>query len=229
MKIILLLLALIITSCSSSLVYSPSLQLDKEQLDEGEVSVTGSVTMLPETRPTSLRDLRDLEESPQKTSLGFDGRIGYGFSESFNLEGRFWIDMDRLSGKRGGLALASAYYLNEDDRLSYFLKPTIGIVIDNGQYEGLGYELPIGLVYDITDSFYNYTSVGIAYGVRDGSVQQNGNREIGVGILGHIGFGYEFNDLACFKAELTPIQQLNFYDDTKYFIISGTLGLSLNF
>ncbi|MFN3195651.1 MAG: hypothetical protein ACE364_06880 [Chlorobiota bacterium] len=228
MKSIFLLIALLFIGCSSSLVYSPSLQLDKNQPEKEEVTLSGNLTLLPETRPYSLTFPGLEVEQGDRTSIGLDGRIGYGFSESFNLEGRGWIDIDRVSGKRGGLAIASSYYFNDDEKLSYFLKPAVGIVIDNGQYEGLGFEVPAGIVYDFNERFYNYTGVGLAYGARSTSIQENGNREIGFGFIGHFGFGYLLNDIVSVRAEFTPIQQINMYDETEPFIMSATIGLSLS-
>jgi len=214
------------TSCSSSLVYSPSLQLDNKQLEKDEVSLSGNISTMPETRPNSFIDLGDPNGKPEKASLGFDGRIGYGFSNSFNLEGRAWVD-DEIN--RGGLALSSAFYFNENERLSYFFKPVIGIVIGDGSYEGMGLELPIGIVYDLSEKFYNYTGIGLAYGLRDTEVAENGNRQVGLGLLGHIGFGYNLNKVVSVKAELTPIQQYNFYNEVDHFIVSAAFGLSLKF
>jgi hypothetical protein len=83
-----ILIVLLFAGCSSSLVYSPSLQLDKDQLEKEEVTLSGNLTLLPETRPNSLTLFDTEVEQGDRTSIGLDGRIGYGFSESFNLEGR---------------------------------------------------------------------------------------------------------------------------------------------
>ncbi|MGB3549031.1 MAG: hypothetical protein WBA17_18800, partial [Saprospiraceae bacterium] len=64
-----LLLLAALTSCSPSLIYSPSINLTNESLKSGEIDLSGGVELLPETRPDAIRG--------NQTTLGVSGQLAY--------------------------------------------------------------------------------------------------------------------------------------------------------
>lgn len=112
---------LFLTNCSSSLVYSPSLNLPSRPLVEKEVDLNGGVEIFPETRPEYI-------ESKSKNAFGFNGHIGYGFTNEFSMYAKGWFTTENANYTRTGLALSGVvnFPINESSR--YMIIPRFGTV-----------------------------------------------------------------------------------------------------
>ncbi len=213
-------------SCSKSMVYSPSLNLSNKPLREKELDLQGGVELMPEARTENL--------DGSKTTFGVSGQIGYGFSDKFSLGVKGWIDAQgREDVARFGVALQGQVVKITGPTNRLLLVPRIGLAFQGDQIAGYG--LGSSAVFQKTLSGRTawHFGAGLAWGFRylDRDTNAAGENKIpmGFGLLGHIGFVWEFAPGLRLSAEATPLYQINTFDKNQQFMVSPQLGLGYTF
>ena len=219
-----LIMSLLITACTSTEIYSPSLNLSDHQLHKDEIEIQAGIAPLPETRGYKT-------DSKNNTTFGGNMEIGYGFSNLVNLHLTGWTELNDNAFYRGGLALSSRINLYHSDSDELTLIPKVAIVMDNWGYEGHGFELPIIYLNRLSDEFYYYGGLGFILGVHSYEKEIvdtfHARVPFGYGVLGHFGAGFNINRLFRVTLELCPIYQYSYYDQRSDFIFSPTLSFGV--
>jgi len=205
---LIVLFAFALSSCSNSIVYSPSLGLSADRLKKDEIDLSGGVAMLAETRP-------HLDEA---TSLGAYLDVGYGFSDKFGLYLSTWRDFDMSF--RGGIELNSRIGLYDAESLSLEVIPRAAMLIDGNILQGYGFNVPVVLIYKYNSKLYGYTGIGPVAG---SYLERYIKDEFGYGAMGHIALTYNWNNFR-FGIEVSPIYFYNRYDDRTDFVVSPAIN-----
>lgn len=219
----LLLVTLLCSGCAQSLLYSPSLHLSDKPLAEKEVELKGGIGLLPETRPLDNLD---------KTTPGGSLELGYGFTDAFSLYVSGWTSLEDF-GSRSGYALSSRLSLSQSTSHELVFYPRVAILLDGQDINGYGVELPVTVVLPFSPAVYSYAGAGFAYGLKEFAEQTNGNNESrspqGYGVIGHIGFGWNISNEWRLTGEVSPLYQINTFDDRNDFIVAPAISLGYTF
>lgn len=224
-NIIIILLIGLLTSCSKSLVYSPSINLPNQPLKEKEIDIQGGVELLPETRPEELQG--------NLTTFGMSGQLSYGFTEKFNLSVKGWGDLEgRESTIRSGYSLNGQFIKpldeNEDNRIIFL--PRIGIALNGNDIAGYG--LGVSAIYQqtINEKLSWYGGAGLFWGFRYLEKELNLNNEekmpAGFGVIGNVGIGWQLSNNIRLNCEISPIYQINTFDENSQLMFSPTFGIA---
>lgn len=212
-----LLIMLVLTSCSS-LVYSPSLGLTGKKLKEKQIDISGGAGMLPETQPHIARTATE----------GAFFKIGYGFSDNFNLNLNVWsaFKNGNLSSRRG-YSLHSRIVFKDSVKSRFEIIPRTAVLIDGNSINGYGCALAFVYVNNITDKLFFYIGAGPAAGTQKFSKIKDANQHMiypsGFGAIGHFAFGYTFLSKFRVVAEVNPIFEFNRYDDKESYLLTPSL------
>lgn len=142
----LLAIAVSLSGCASSLVYSPSMQLPVQPLKKDQGQTGFGMVMLPETRPASVG---------LKTSIGAEGFLRYAFSNKFSLQGRYWHNLESDNNIYGA-SIGGTYMFEDSNSTTRFgLTGTTAVLFDGSSAEGGGSAL-IGSVL-LPDFFFGIT------------------------------------------------------------------------
>lgn len=221
-NITIILLIGLFTSCSKSLVYSPSINLINQPLKEKEVDIQGGVELLPETRPEKLQG--------SQITFGMSGQLSYGFTDKFNLSIKGWVDIeDRESVIRSGYSLNGQFIKTIDERSRVIILPRIGIALNGNNIAGYG--LGTSMIYQnsINQKLSWYGGIGLLWGFRYLEKELNFENEeklpMGFGVIGNVGIGWQLSNRIRFNCELNPIYQINTFDKNSQIILSPTIGI----
>lgn len=145
--------------CTNSMVVSPSVH-NLGQLEGGSATVSASGAMLPETRP---------ELAGQSLTPGFEGRVGYQFSDAVRLETRYFGSFEQTTEETysHGFGLLATITLSTTNNLSWILVTTGQFVINDTEFEGGGVAPEFGVRYDATDDLSFHGVAGPTFGFRD--------------------------------------------------------------
>lgn len=212
--------------CSKSMLYSPSLNLSNKPLKEKELDLQGGVELMPEARTEIL--------GGNKTTLGVSGQVGYGFSDKFSLGVKGWIDAQgREDAARFGVALQGVVTRMTGPAKRLLLVPRIGLAFWGDQITGYGLGASAVFQKELSDQTAWHFGAGFAWGFRylNEDINAAGENKIpmGLGLLGHIGFAWEFAPGLRLSVEATPLYQINTFDKNQQFIVSPQLGLGYTF
>jgi|GEM_PF-1071557 len=210
------------TSCSKSLVYSPSINLANQPLREKEIDLQGGVELLPETRPEVLQG--------NQTTLGISGQLSYGFSDKFNLTLKGWADIEgRENLVRSGYSL-NGYFLKtigEDSRV--IMLPRLGIALNANEISGYGLGTSVLYQKAINQNLSWYGGVGLLWGFRYLEKETNSENEeklpMGLGIVGNLGLGWQLSNAIRLNFELNPVYQINTFDKNTQILLSPSIGI----
>ena len=215
-------LLIVLTSCSSSMVYSPSINLPNEILKKNEFDFHGGFEAMPETRPEKL-------SGGDQTTLGIHGQVGYGYNDKFNMSIKGWMDLgDRENEIRYGISLNSQFVKAINDKKKIIVLPRVGASFGG---IGIGYGLSNSFIFHhaINQKVGYYAGVGGAWGYESLHNQTNDNGErkvpMGFGILGNFGLSWEIQSGIRLNFEVSPIYQINTFDDVDQFIFSPQIGV----
>jgi hypothetical protein len=221
------------THCSSSLVYSPALNLPAKPIAKEEVDVQVGFEYLPETRPDKL-----YTTSSKKVTPGLNAQLGYGFTETFSLHARGWMTTSDDDGKtyRGGYSLAGHFLVNQTETSRFMIIPRAGLLISGDEPEGYGFALSGIYHRNLTPNLAWYAGTGFLYGFRNssnssGSINDNNipRDQNGYGIITNIGGSWKFFDGWRMNLEVNPLYQINNFDENEVFIIAPQLGIGYTF
>lgn len=214
--IYLVFISCLISSCAQSLIYSPALNLSEKPLKKEEVEFKVKVGAFPETRPYAIE---------RKTSTAFYGSIGYGFTPNFNLTIGGFSDS---KGNKGGIECLSRICLQNFKDGELIFVPRYQFVF--GDFTtGSGIELPAVYLQRFNSPHFAYFGLGIAYGFENEDMFDNtvNNSPDGLGVIGHLGYGFSIDSKYDLNFELNPIYQINRYDDKQDFILAPTISFSI--
>jgi hypothetical protein len=216
-----------LSSCATSLVYSPSIGLTTKPLKQGEIDLKGAAVLLPETRPNSIG---------VKTTLGGEAHIAYGFTDKLALQLKGWADI-KNNNIRTGYSLAGIRTLKETEKLRLILMPRVGIALSGNSIQGYGLELPFILQYDENANTALLVGLGGAFGFSQLD-KVNKNAGFSSGIAGyafkypygyaallHTGLTYRLTRQFRINLELSGIYQLNAFDDKSHYLLSPNLAI----
>ncbi len=217
-----LLLLAALTSCSPSLIYSPSINLTNESLKSGEIDLSGGVELLPETRPDAIRG--------NQTTLGVSGQLAYGFSDKFNLTVKGWGDIEgRGHDSRMGFSLNGQFIKVFDPASRLIVLPRFGIALDGANIGGYGIGSSVIYQHTINQRFSWYGGTGLVWGFRQLNRAVNRESELkmpmGFGIIANLGLGWQVTDRIHVNGEINPVYQINTFDDNSQFLVAPSVGV----
>lgn len=221
-NITILVLIVLLSSCAKSLVYSPSVNLTNQPIQEKEIDLQGGVELLPETRP------EELEGS--QTTFGFNGQLSYGFSEKFNLTIKGWADLEgREALIRSGYSLNGQFIKTLNERRRIIILPRVGIALNGNDISGYGLGSSVIYQNSINQRFSWYSGAGLLWGFRYLEKESNSNNEeklpMGFGIVGNLGLGCQLSSSIRLNCELNPIYQINTFDENSQILLSPSVGI----
>ncbi len=223
LTVLFILISLILAGCANSLVYSPALNLSHKPIAEKEVDIQAGVEMMPETRPSGLKG--------RNSTVGINGKITYGFSNSFNLALSAWGDIEgRDSFIRTGYSLNAQFIdsLNPSSRI--IIIPRIGLLFTENQISAYGLTTSIVYQKELNRRVGYYLGGGIIWGYKSFYLSKNKNNEerlpMGFGLLANLGFVWQMSDAMRLNAEINPVYQINTFDKNQQLIISPQIGIA---
>lgn len=210
------------TSCSTSLVYSPSINLANQPLKEKEIDLHAGVELLPETRPEELKG--------NQTTLGASAQLSYGFTDKFNLTAKGWADIEYRENRfRSGYSISGQFINSISENSRVIILPRIGFALNEDNIEG--YALGTSIIYQksINKNFSLYGGAGVLWGFRHLEKETNFEGEekmpMGFGIVGNFGLGWQLSNNFRLNCELIPIYQINTFENSSQMIVSPTIGI----
>lgn len=220
--IVLLTIALTLSACTRSLVYSPSLNLPAKIMKQKEIDLQGGIELLPETRRE--------ENSGRTAVMGGVLQIGYGFGNNFNLTLKGCADLqDKENVLRSGYTLTAQFIttINSEERL--ILMPRVGLALGGSDIDGKGAGFSAVYHKNFNSLLSGYAGAGLLWGFNTLEEQLNSQNEMkvpmGFGFMATAGFSWEFAEGLRMNAEVSPIYQVNSFDNTNYFVVSPHLGI----
>jgi len=191
-------------------------------LNDGDVDLQGGIEMLPESRPEKL--------GGSNNTLGLNGQLSYGFSNNFNLTMKGWVDIQgREIYHRHGYSIGAQFVKKIDDKSRRIVLPRFGIAFNDGNVAGYGIGGSIIYQSTINDNLSWYGGAGFAWGFRYLEKDLNFNDEeklpMGFGVLGNLGLGWNLSHSLRLNFELSPIYQLNSFDDNSQFLLAPSVGM----
>ncbi len=212
----------LLSSCSKSLVYSPSINLTNQPIKEKQIDLQGAFELLPEARP------EELGGSP--ITAGVSGQISYGFTERFNLTLKGWGDISsREPSIRTGYSLTGQFIKLYSEQNRLIILPRIGMALSGSDIAGYGLGLSTIYQSNINEKLSWYAGGGLIWGFRYLSKDFNRANEIklpmGIGIMGNLGIGWQISKNFRLNCELNPIYQINTFDRNSQFLLSPSIGI----
>jgi hypothetical protein len=220
-----------LSSCATSLIYSPSLGLTKEPLKKGEIDLNGGLLLLPETRPSAVG---------RNTVLGGEGHIAYGFTNTFALQFKGWADL-QINRQRSGFSLAGIKTVDVTDKSTLLFMPKVGGALSGNSIDGFGVELPVILQFKENANTSFFIGLGGAFGFRGfyklnkngafstGITGENNQYPFGFGALIHSGLIYKLTNNLRLNVELSGIYQLNTFDKQSHFLFAPSFSIGYVF
>jgi len=204
----------VLISCSTSVLYDPTLRMPTRQLQTSGVQGTVGWGMLPEVLPNAVNGRRS------DHALLLDARGG--LSKRVTIQARGWLGMPAEEGnKRWGIGGSILYAIDTGSigwRQSMLLSGAFGI--NEKTIQGQGGALNYILYTPEWLGLQPYFSAGgiIAMSSSDFS-------EWGMAPLLHAGASWQFTPNAGLNAEVTTTFQFNFAEDVYHTIITPSLSV----
>ncbi|MFP4369154.1 MAG: hypothetical protein ACLFR2_06215 [Candidatus Kapaibacterium sp.] len=230
MKYIFLLIALLIASCTSSHLYSPSFDLAHKSLKKDDYKAGAGMALFSESRPEFAGEY--ILDKPQKTDPGMYLFLGYGFTDNFSLHTKGWMDISGYQNwNRGGASVSSLYRLPSGGNTEIFLSGTYGMVMGGADIEGHGFAVSMHGKHNGGDFFRPYMSLSLIYGFHDISdkfVNEKGEEayQHGYSIMPQPGISISLTRDISINAELALIYQYNNFDDVSHFIPAPSISIT---
>jgi len=212
----------ILSGCSSSLVFSPGVNLPVKTLEKSQVDVQGGVELFPETRP---------EYVNANVSPGGSLLLGYGISNKTAVYAKGWIGFSErgINGTRTGFSINMVNQLKQiGPTAKLLLLPKIGMLLDGKYRGGYGLELPLLLHYSYQQKAGFYGGFGFIYGLYDfNKVDAGGEQKLrsGYAITNHLGSSVYLYKALRVNVELTTLFQRNRFDNINHLIFAPSVGI----
>lgn len=210
------------SNCTRSLVYSPSIHLTNQALQQKAIDLQGGIELLPETRPEILQG--------GPSTLGVSGQLAYGFSDKFNLSVKGWADIEgRENVIRSGYSLNGQFIRAFDERNRVLVLPRVGISLNGSDISGYGLGTSVIYQKSIQQKWSWYGGLGLLWGFRylekELNLEKKEKLPMGLGILGNLGIGWQVTKNIRINGELSPAYQINTFDENTNFILSPSIGI----
>lgn len=223
-SLIILAIMISLSSCTSSLLYNPAVNLPKEPLKKGEGQAMAGIGALGETRP---------HKADANIIAGQELLLRYGFSDHFTLQARYWgnfINWDwpeHSQRLRTGFAISSIILLNDPyDEWKFGLMPQLAFLFGGYDNDGRGGALSAAVWFPNTGIFYPYIASGPAFGYATNDYDGN---EYGYGWITNLGTAIRLSKYFDVNVEFTGALQYNKYDDVTNFIPAPGVSITYNF
>ncbi|MEZ4985970.1 MAG: hypothetical protein R2795_13200 [Saprospiraceae bacterium] len=212
----------VLSGCSS-LLYSPSLNLTNQPIQEKQIDMQGGVELLPETRMLNAT-------FPDNLQLGWSGGLRYGFGKQFNMGFKAWGEFSpRQTLLRGGGSIDAQFLRIISPQTRLILLPRVGIALNGNSIAGYGLSASAIYQREVSDHFSWYGGIGAVWGVKDFTQEQNIANELkmpmGAGVVGNLGIGWQLTNGLRANIELNPILQLNTFDNRQQFLLAPSVGV----
>ncbi len=219
---------LLLSGCTSSLIYSPTAGIPDRPLGNGEVFVSGGAELLPETRPYTFNRTGDY------TAIGATIQVGYGFSSRFSLIARGSGDVEgKLSSYRSSFSLTGLYHWSRGVRSRWYWLNRVGTSLSNQTLEGSGVQTMALWQYDYSKRLSFTAGPSLIWGFRSFAKEPNSRGEnlfpMGWGIGLHSAAAYRLSDQLTFQVEVAPIGQFDRFDNRNYWLFAPMASLSYRF
>lgn len=218
MKILYFVAIVLLTSCTSSLVYSPSVGVTNNKIEKGDVNLQAAFELLPETIPKEIED---------NYSKGMNLGFAYGINDKISLKLRAWSDLKTYTDTfseafRHGYS-AGLMFDFTDDKGGWIFYPRVGILFDDNSVDGGGISFNSLYKMQVNKTLSLYGGVGLVLGWRDISSEVE-KKEYGYGLLFNIGSSFDIYKGLGINFELNPVYQLNMYDEVNHFLVAPSIG-----
>jgi hypothetical protein len=214
MKILYFVAIVLLSSCTSSLVYSPSVGVTNKKIEKGDINLQAAYELLPETRPDRVED---------NFSNGLNLGLSYGLTENTSLKLRGWNDMVKYPKNfRHGYSAGLMFDYTEKGS-GWLFYPRVGILFDDNTVDGGGISFNSLYKMQVNKTLSLYGGVGLVLGWRDISNEVE-KKEYGYGLLFNIGSSFDIYKGLGINFELNPVYQLNMYDEVNHFLVAPSIG-----
>jgi len=216
----------LLSSCSRSLVYSPSVNLPNKMLDEGGIDLSGGIELMPETRPDSLIG------SP--TTIGLNGQITYAIRDLAHFHIKGWVDIEQRENlTRSGFSMGWNFIKERNSESRIVFIPKLGIAMSGDDTQGLGLKFSAIYHQELSEKLSFYIGGGLIWGARSGDKILNSEGieklPMGYGFIIHSGLAFEVVKGLRVNFELTPIFQINTFDKNQQLLLSPQIGIGYSF
>lgn len=217
-----------VSSCTSSLIYSPTAGVPDKPLAQGEVVAAAQFEMLPETRPEGFSN------TGRYTAAGSSIQLGYGFSNRFSLFARGSADIEgKLDAFRACYSLSGLYHWNLSQRSRILWLNRAGMSLNDNSVNGYGLQ-SMGLWQRELSPKWTFTAgSGIIWGFYALEKQINSKLEsripMGWGIGLHTAIAYRLTPQWVIQGEFAPIWQFDTFEHRDKLLFSPMVGLSYRF
>lgn len=206
---------LLISGCTPSLVYSPSINLPPEPLNGGQFQITGGVGMLAEARPHRM----DAE-----IALGQDLTIRYSPFDRFTLQIKGWKDIsNNLEDQRSGASYTNIILLNDiNSTIRIGLVPTGAFLFVNNDLEGGGGAMQLAVWLPKYWLINSYIALGAGFGIREITDKNN---QWGWGYIGNVGIATLIGNHITLNLEISGIKQVNEWENITHYILAPSFNV----
>ncbi|MEE9442731.1 MAG: hypothetical protein V3V99_08695 [candidate division Zixibacteria bacterium] len=196
--------SLISMGCTSSLVYSPTINLPVRPMTQKQAQFLGGVGYFPETRP---------EVTKEKTAFGGEATFRMALCDHYSLQFKGWKDLsENRRDDRFGFSFGTMAIVKNSPNYKLSISPTAALVFGDGSLEGGGAGMPFSFWFTKFNSVNLYASVNPVFGVR---AQVREKREWGWGIITNIGTSILVKNHLTINLELSSVKQVNVYEDKR--------------
>ncbi len=208
---------LMFSSCTPSLVYSPSVNLPPAPLSKKKIQVVGGVGWLPETRPHRIG---------KETAVGGEFTFRYGVSDYFTMQFKGWYDLsDNIEEKRYGLSYSNIILLNDkNSRTRFGFIPTVAFAFGGRGLEGGGGAGQLVVWLPNHHKIHPYLALGPAVGIRN---LEEHPKQWGWGWVLNSGVALKLSKNIAVNLEVAGIQQINKYEGRSNFVVAPSINLSM--
>lgn len=216
------LIFLIVSGCTRSLVYSPSMHAPAEPQKKNQTQLYGGVSMLAETRPHRV---------DRGVSAGLDGLIRFAISDRISIHVKAWQATEKLDDKeRRGYAAGALIRLGDGSKpWNWGVTAQGGFVTYGSEIQGGGGSIS-GVFWAPKVMFIiPYAAFGPVWGRRNSNSDNEDKFEWGWGLIGNLGINTTFSKTLVINAEISAIKQYDKYDGYSRFLVAPSIGLSCNF
>jgi len=206
---------LIVSGCTPSLVYSPSINLPPEPLNGGQFQITGGVGMLAEARPHRMDD---------EVASGQDLTLRYSPFDRFTLQIKGWKDIsNNLGEQRSGLSYTNIILLNKiNSKIRFGLVPTGAFLFVNNDLEGGGGAMQLAAWFPKYWLINPYVAFGAGFGIREIT---DTNNQWGWGYIGNVGLATLIRNHITLNMEISGIKQVNEWENITHYILAPSFNV----
>lgn len=190
-------------------------------LKEGELDFSGGIELMPEARAEEL--------GGRSTTIGLNGQMSYALKNQFIISTKSWLDVEgRENYFRSGHSLSAQIIKPKTNQSRFIILPRIGVALNDDDIKGYGIIASIFYHEEMSERFSFYFGGGVLWGFQNLGRSTNSNGEdkipMGLELIGHTGIAVDLSKGFRLNVEITPIIQLNSFDENYQVILSPQVG-----